>query len=108
MKLIELVSYLVNPKRLGELYKAKGVNSESEALLIYCKRTLDTESEVEIFAFEETEDDLTYEKEGEYYIQLFPIDHAVSLIESDLDLLNKGLTDSQIANRLLDYRIHDA
>jgi len=108
MKLVKLVKYLINPKLLDKLYQDLGVNTESEALLIYLKGSLDLETDVFIFEIEETEDDLVFEKEGIKYIQLFPVDYSVELIEFDLDLKNKGYSDLEIAQRLLEYRKRDA
>ena len=108
MRLVELVKYLTNPQQLAELYQKLRLNTESEALLIYVRGTLDPESEIAIFGIEETEDDIIFKKEGVQYIQLFSVDHAIRLIESDLQLKNKGYSDIQIAKRLLQYRQNDA
>ena len=107
MKLVELIKYLTNPEQLDELYQEQGLNTESEALLIYLQGTLDLEADIAIFEIEETEDDLVFEKEGIQYVQLFPVDYAIELIESDLDLKDKGYSDLEIAHRLLDYRQTD-
>ncbi|MDR7212728.1 hypothetical protein [Flavobacterium piscis] len=107
MKVVELIKYLTNPEQLDELYQEQGLNTESEALLIYLQDALDLESEITIFEIEETEDDLVFEKEGVQYIQLFPVDYAIELIESDLDLKDKGYSDFEIAQRLLEYRQKD-
>lgn len=108
MKLVELIEYLTNPEQLDELYQEQGLNTESEALLIYLQGALDLESDIFIFEIEETEDDLVFEKEGIQYVQLFPVDYAIELIESDLDLKDKGYSDLEIAQRLLEYRQKDA
>ncbi|MBD1432695.1 hypothetical protein H8B06_07660 [Sphingobacterium sp. DN00404] len=107
MKLVELIKYLTRTEKLDELYQEQGLNVESEALLIYLQGDLNLESEVSIFEIEETEDDLIFEKEGMQYVQLFPLDYAIELIESDLDLKNKGYSDLEIAQRLLEYRQKD-
>lgn len=108
MNLIELTRYLINPDKLDELYRDQDLNTKSEALLIYMKWTLDLKSEISIFEIEETEDDLLFKKEGIKYIQLLPLDYAVELIESDLNLKGKGYSDLEIAERLLEYREKDA
>lgn len=108
MSLSELVNYLISSNRLEEFYKDQGLNSESEALLIYMKVALNIDSEVSIFEIEETGDDLVFEKENVQYIQLFPLEYAVELIQEDLDLKDKGYSDLQIAKRLLEYREKDA
>jgi hypothetical protein len=106
MKLEELVKYLVHPHDLEVLYQGKKLNSES--LLIYMNGALDLKSEISIFEIEETEDDLIFEKNGERYFQLFPIEYAIELVESDLDLKDKEYSNLEIAKRLLSYRLKDA
>lgn len=108
MKLVDLIKYLINTDQLENLYQEKGLNTESEALLIYVKDALNLESEITIFGIEETEDDLIFESGGIMYFQLFPVDYAVELIESDLGLKGKGYSDLEIAERLLEYRLKDA
>ena len=97
----------MNPESLEQLYIEQGVNTESECLLIYMNDKLEINSEVRIFEIEETEDDLSFEKEGIHYVQLFPIYMAQEMIE---DFFKAYSTESNldIAKRLLDYRINDA
>jgi hypothetical protein len=107
MKLIELIDYLIEPNKLGELYVEEQLNVASEALLIYMINRLDLDSEIIFFEIEETEDNLLFLKNGIQYVQLFPIEYAIELIESDLNLKDKGYSNSEIANRLLAYRLKD-
>lgn len=108
MKLIELIKYLVNPEMLEEFFQEQRLNTESEVLLIYMKGDLDLASDISILEIEETEDDLIFEKDGEQYIQLFPIEYAKDLIEFDLNMKDKDYSDLEIAERLLEYRKYDA
>jgi hypothetical protein len=108
VKLVELVNYLINVNILNILYQKQELNNDSEVLLIYMKDALDIESETILFEIEETEDDLIFEKEGVRYIQLFHLDHAIDLIEFDLNLKNKGFSNLEIAQKLLQYREKDA
>lgn len=108
MKLPELINYLTNPEQLQTIYKEQGLNEESEALLIYLKEELDVKADIAIFEIEETDDDLLFQKDGIQYVQLFPIVHAIDLIEFDLDLKDKGYSNLEIAQKLLDYRKSDA
>lgn len=108
MKLPELINYLTNPEQLQTIYKEQGLNEESEALLIYLKEELDVKEDIAIFEIEETDDDLLFQKDGIQYVQLFPIVHAIDLIEFDLDLKDKGYSNLEIAQKLLDYRKSDA
>jgi hypothetical protein len=108
MKFLELIGYLTKPERLKDLYQEIGVNIESEALLIYMIDVLNLKSEITIFEIEKTGDNLIFEKDGEKYFQLFPVDNVVELIESDLQLKDKGFSNLEIAQRLLEYRLNDA
>jgi len=108
MKYLEFISYLINPQKLEGLYEKIGINKESEALLIYMKGALNVASDISLFEIEETDDDLIFEKQGVIYYQLFEIEHAIDLIERDLQLKDRGYSELQIAQRLLDYRVNDA
>ncbi|MBB6126836.1 hypothetical protein [Mucilaginibacter lappiensis] len=106
MKLIDLIPYLRNDNRLKELYAKEKLNLESEAVLIYMTGSLKLESELTFFDIEETEDDLYYKNNGISYVQLFPINYAVELVNSWLEV--QDLSDQDIAKSLLNYRIKDA
>ncbi|SDL83901.1 hypothetical protein [Pedobacter antarcticus] len=108
MNLITLIGFIVVPVKLEEFYIEHELDMDSEALIIYMKESLSMESEIYIYPIEETDDDLVYEKNGIKFIQFFPLDYALELINSDLQLMNKGLTDRAIAERLLEYRLKDA
>jgi len=104
----DFIDYLINPEKLNNLYEELNVDVESEALIVCLKDSLDINSEVSIFGIEETEGDLVFEKEGQKYIELFPVDYAIDLVDSDLELKGKGYSNEHIAKRLLDYRLNDA
>lgn len=72
------------------------------------KKDLDITADIRIFEVEETEDEILFEKDGIKYIKLFPIEHIQNLIEFNLNLKNKGFSETQIAEKLLEYRKHDA
>jgi len=93
---------------MEDMYSDLNLNEDSEDILMYMKDSLSIDSDVFIFELDETDDHLTYVKDGQTYLQLFPIDHAVDLIEFDLDLKDKGYSNKAIAERLLEYRINDA
>lgn len=107
MKLVDLVEYLIN-NNIDQLYANENINIDSEAILIYMSKYLSIDSEVVLFTIEETEDCLEFEQNGIKYVQLFPLDYAKELIESDLNLKEKGYSNLYIAERLLDYRERDA
>lgn len=110
MKLIELISKITDPIKLEQFYidQKLDVDVESEALIIYMKESLELDSDVYVFPIKETEDDLVFEKDGVKYIQFFPIEYALELVESDLGLKARAFTGKEIAERLLEYRLRDA
>ena len=108
MNLVTLISKIMDPVKLDQFYIQQALDVESEALIIYMKESLSIDSEIYIFPIEETEDDLVFEKDGIKYIQLFPVEYALELIESDLGLKDELFTDQEIAGRLLMYRLKDA
>ena len=108
MKLITLISKITDSAGLDQFYVEQKLDVESEALSLYMKESLNLDSEVYVFPIEETGDDLVFEKDGVKYVQFFPIEYALDLIESDLDLKARVLTDKEIAERLLEYRLRDA
>jgi hypothetical protein len=108
MKLEEAIKYLKESVGPQQLCIDEGLTTDPDEVLIYMVEALDLESKLSLFSIDETKDRVIFNKDGIEYIQLFPVYHVVDLIESDLDLLNKGFTDSQIAHKLLDYRINDA
>ena len=105
MTLVDLIEYLVDPEKLESLDLQR---QETDCQIIYLKDNLSINSEVRIFGVEETEDNITHESEGDRYIQLFPVEMAIDVIESDLQLTGKGYSNKKIAKRLLEYRIKDA
>ena len=72
------------------------------------RESLNIDSEIKLFEIEETSDYLNYEKDGVKYIQLFPVNSAIDLIESDLNLKGHGFSNEQITQRLVEYGINDA
>ena len=108
MKLIDLVDYLLHPERLPELYLAHGYTGvDPDLLSFYSENTLSLKSNVYIFSDEETDAWSVYEKEGKRYIYLFGAEEAIENMDM-LGLIDKGYSNVQIAQRLLDYCKHDA
>lgn len=109
MKLVELIGYLADPKeRLAEISQIEFPVLKSEAVLVYMRESLDLGSDIYFFRIEDTGDEITFEKNGVCYIQLFPVDYIVDLLESDLRFNDQDYSDLEIAQRLLDYRLSDA
>ena len=108
MKLVELIKFLKEPSLLSELYADKGLNKNSEAILVYMKESIDINSEIVFFEIEETEDRIFYEKNNQKFVQLSFVEHLTNIIRFDLNLLNSDYDDFYIAQRLVNYRINNA
>jgi hypothetical protein len=108
MKLVELINLLREPNNLEQLFSEKHINVESESILIYMESSINVDAEISFFKFEETEDELLFIKDGIQYIQLFPIEYIIELIDSELTLKDKNYSNLEIATRLINYRIKDA
>lgn len=108
MKLIDLIDYLVEPTKLKELYQQLGLNQSSEAILIYMAEELNVGSDVQLFEIENTDDEILFESDGCRYVQLFPVNFAVRLIDEDLELKSSNLPNVLLAERLIDYCKNDA
>ena len=108
MKFENIIHYLLKPSKLIDLYAVYSINPESASIGIYMENSLDINSNIELFEIEETGGRIENVKNNRKYIAVLPVDLAIELIDYDLDLKDKGLTDLQIAQRLLDYSINDA
>ena len=108
MKLVDIIEYLRHPSKVGQLNDTLNLSTNSEAILIYMKDSLDLDSELRFFEVETTEDELVYKENGVAYHQLFPIDHAVEILDSYFSDNEKKLDNVGLAKRLLEYRINDA
>lgn len=103
MTLVEFVPFLFNPDSLITKYQ---LDEDFEAA-IYMKEKIDIDSDIYIFSYDETDEDLLFEKEGVNHVQLFSLNHAMDLLD-ELDLRKKGLSNLYIAKRLVSYRLNDA
>ena len=108
MKLIDIIEYLRHSDKLGQLYDRSNLSRDSEAILIYMKDSLDLSSDLKLFEIGRTQDDLVFIEDGVTYHQLFPVDHAVEILASYISDNEKKLDNTELAKRLLDYRINDA
>ncbi|AYZ36528.1 hypothetical protein EGY07_13610 [Chryseobacterium indologenes] len=104
MNLIDLIGQINN---LHDLYFEFKADVESEALIVCLKDSLDINSEVIIFGIEETNGDLIFEKDGNKYVELFPLEMTQEMVEEYINTYN-GISSTEIAERLLDYRLNDA
>lgn len=107
MNFLNFIDYLIDPEKLVDLVTQLNVNNESEALIACLKDSLEIDSEVAIFGIEDTDGKLKFEKDGNKFIELFPLE---MLQEMTVEHVNtyKGISNYEIAQRLIKYRINDA
>ncbi|NVO86402.1 hypothetical protein [Hymenobacter terrestris] len=67
---------------------------------------IDINSELYFFDIEEAEEDILYVKDGQKYIELFMLWHAIELIEGFIRI--GKLSIEATTQRLIEYRIKDA
>lgn len=108
MKLIDIIEYLRYPTKVGQLCDILRLSTDSEAILIYMRGTLDLDSELKFFEIQHTEDKLVFEETGVTYYQLLPLDHAVEILDSYFSDKEKKLDNFGLAKKLLEYAINDA
>ena len=108
MKLVDIIEYLRHSEKVTQLYDSSNLSSDSEAILIYMKDSLDLNSDLRLLEIEKTGDDLVFIENGVTYHQLFPVEHAVEILASYFSENEKKLDSVGLAKRLMDYRINDA
>lgn len=108
MKIVDVIPFLLSPDTLESLYSKIKFNSDEDVLCIYMEDEINIKSDVYFFTIEETDDDIIFQRNGVKYVQLLPVDYAIELIESDLDLKDNGYSNLQIAERLVKYALRDA
>lgn len=62
---------------------------------------------MQIFGIEDTDGDLIFEKNGNKYVELFPLDAVQEMAEEYVNTY-EGISNEEIAKRLIDYRLNDA
>lgn len=108
MKLLDIIDYLRDSDRVGQLYNILNLPQDSETILIYMTDSLSLDSDLKFFDVEKTDDNLIFTENGVTYHQFFPLDFAVEIVESYFSDQEKGLDNTGLAKRLMDYRINDA
>jgi hypothetical protein len=106
MTLTELVENLSKPDKIEKFIQSITPEIPTEALLIYMEGELDLNSKLSFLGIEETDDDLIYENNGVRYVQLFPVEMAIELIQMFKPTCNFEI--AKICKRLLAYRVNDA
>lgn len=107
MNYLNFIDYLINPEKLDILLNDLNVDTESEVLIVCFKDSIDINSEIAIFAIEETDGDLIFERDGNKYIELFPLDALQEMVEEYVNTY-KNISNNEIGQRVIDYRLNDA
>ena len=108
MKLIEFVEYIEISYTMEILYQNLGIIELDEDASIYMEGSLSLESNIAFFSLTETGGRTRFRKNEIEYTSFLPIDVAVDLLQSDLNLKSNKITNSDRADRLLRYAIYDA
>jgi|GEM_PF-7002598 len=107
MKLIDHVPFLNSRTDFFAFLTTIGMERDDEPC-IYMKNKIDIDSDIQIFSTEESGGLLSFQKEGIAYASFLPYSVAIEIIEDDVDLQRKNVTDLDKAKRLIDYSIYDA
>lgn len=108
MKLIEVIDYLKTIENTEKLIAIEGPSIELGLIDVYLKDKLDIESEVRFFDVDSIPNNLEIDIDGIHYVNLFPLVMIQEMIQDYLNLTTPKPSNSEIAKRLLEYRIKDA
>lgn len=108
MKLVELVSYFRKGGSFEEFCHSNSLDIEAEIVEIYMEKPFNLDNDLAFFEIEKTEGSVEYISNGLKYYNLFDFHYFLEAIEESNNEENKSSTDSEIANKLLSYAIHDA
>jgi hypothetical protein len=108
MNLIELVDHLRNSTTANKLLENEAPEIEEGLVDIYLLNEFLT-SEIIFFDMDKVpEKGLIFEVDGSIYINLFPFSMTQEMVEEYATNYETELSDIEIAELLLDYRINDA
>lgn len=110
MNLLELVEHLSNDKELRDYLSLSNPEVLLSDLDFYLKdltdaRLMDYHSEIVALEFDKTEGDLFLEIDGIKYVYMLSPDELLNIYEGEHKLYNNA---KEIANRIIQYVIHDA
>ena len=108
MKLIELVENLKTFEGANAFIEKKLPCVEFDCVDIYLVGSLGISSEVCLFNAEEISNTLTLAIGDTNYVNLFPLYIALEMVQEYIAAHNGKLSNEEIANRLLEYRLKDA
>ena len=106
MQLQNLVQLIVESWDSGKPPIEEQLGLDLETTDIYMKDKIYINSELHFFDTEQTEEYISYVKDGQEYIELFMLWHAIELIEDFIKIGKLSIKDTTL--RLIEYRIKDA
>ena len=108
MNLLNLISFLREdrPER-SELAKHLP-NTDFDQIDVYVEDALSMEGEIHFFDAEAIPNELQIEIEGTKYVNIFPLSMMKEMIDEYIDVLGQTISNKEVADRLLSYRINDA
>jgi len=104
MKFIEFIKYLKN-NETEQFMNQHYSDIDYYDAEVYLKDSLNKESELAIFDGEKIEGLIEMEVNNEKYYNLFTLDLLVEVFE---DYSNLSSSDTEIADKIINYRINDA
>ncbi len=104
MKFIEFIKYLKN-NETEQFMNQHYSDIDYYDAEVYLKDSLNKESELAIFDGEKIEGLIEMEVNNEKYYNLFTLDLLVEVFE---DYSNLSNSDTEIADKIINYRINDA
>lgn len=108
MKLIELIDHLKTVSKAQQLIKTQIPDVDFDQVEVYMKDCCGLDSEIAFFDADEIPGDLVIEVDGIKYENLFPFYMVQEMVEEYVDKFGAGMTDLEIAQKILEYREHDA
>jgi len=108
MNLIQLIDHVKNMTEAKKFVESQIPNVEFNQVDIYMKDRLDLNSEIIFVDAETTDYKVEIEINGEKYINLLPLSMLQEMVEAQKNKFFDRRTDTEIAERLLEYRAKDA
>lgn len=108
MKLIEMVEHLKSVEKAESLIATEIPDVDFGYVDIYLKDELNINSEVVFFDVDTIPNNLEIDVDGIHYINLFPLPMAQEMIQEYWNSSNQKLKNTELAQRILQYRITDA
>ncbi len=108
MKLEGLITYFRNGGAFEDFCQKHSLDLETEVIEVYMQKPFSLNSELAFFEIEKTEGIVEYISDEIKYYNCFDFYYFLDMIEDLKERDNKGLSDREVAKRVLSYAIKDA